>query len=457
MRRPAELVAILAGWASRRLGRGGGTSLPGVILLRLRPRAAADLAEGLTGSRVAISATNGKTTTARLAVAALEASGGRVVANTAGANLLSGVTSALLANSRDTPPATSAVLEVDEAALPAVADQVQPDVIVLMNLFRDQLDRFGELESLVGLWETMLDGLDPATRLVLNADDPAIASLGEGRANVTWFGVDDARHDLGTLGHAVDSDRCRNCESQLVYERVLLGHMGGWRCENCGRTRPTPSVSAVEVDLDGVAGQQVTVDVGGEQVVIESALPGLHNAYNLTAAMAIASAVGLDLAATATALGATGAAFGRGERVMVSDRDTILLLAKNPAGANQNLRTVLLDEEPVHALIMLNDRTADGQDVSWIWDVDYEPLLERAAHITVGGTRAGDLALRFKYAGFPLDQMTICHDPAPALDAAVAAVPQERPLYILPTYTAMLDLRQVLTDRGLTGDFWEDA
>lgn len=458
MRRIAQLIATAAGWSSRRMGRGGGTSLPGMVLLRMRPRAAEELSQGLARGAVAISATNGKTTTARLVRSVLDAERLRVVANSAGANLLTGVTTALLdASRRRSEPAEIGLFEVDEAALPAVADQLHPRVVVLMNLFRDQLDRYGELETLVARWRTMIGSLDDGTTLVLNADDPAVAALGAGRDAVLTFGIDDPAVDRHTLAHAADSTHCPRCDQPLAYDLVTIGHQGHWRCDHCGLHRTAPDVAASRVTLDGVDGLTVSARTPHGPVEIDVALPGLHNAYNTLAALATAVALDLDVAAAAAALGTTRAAFGRAEHVDIDGRRLVLLLAKNPAGANENIRTVLADPAPVHVLVMLNDRTADGRDVSWIWDVDHEPLFGHLAHLVVAGDRAEDLALRFRYGGLPTDEITVERDTARALDDLVAATPVGGTAYVLPTYTAMLDLRAELVRRGVAHAFWEEA
>jgi UDP-N-acetylmuramyl tripeptide synthase len=458
MRRIAQLIATGAGWLSRRAGRGGGTSLPGMVLLRMRPRAAEELSGGLTRGAVAISATNGKTTTARLVRSVLDAEGMAVVANSAGANLLTGVTAALLdASRRSEPQAEIGLFEVDEAALPAVADQVHPSVVVLMNLFRDQLDRYGELETLLVRWRTMIASLPDHTTLVLNADDPATAVLGMERDRVLTFGVDDPGVDRHTLAHAADSTHCPRCDQPLTYDLITIGHQGHWRCTSCGLQRSTPDIVATSVTLDGVDGLALTARTPDGPVDVRVALPGLHNAYNVLAALGTAVALGLDIADAAKALGTTKAAFGRAEHVEIDGRRLVLLLAKNPAGANENIRTVLCDPEPVHVMVMLNDRTADGRDVSWIWDVDHEPLFDRLAHLVVAGDRAEDLALRFRYGGLPTDGIVVEREAARALDALVAATPVGGTAYVLPTYTAMLDLRAELVRRGVAQAFWESA
>jgi UDP-N-acetylmuramyl tripeptide synthase len=349
-----------------------------------------------------------------------------------------------------------ALFEVDEAALGDVARELGPRVVVLMNLFRDQLDRYGELETLAGRWEDMVRTLPAGARTVLNADDPAVAVLAGPDAGPILFGVDDPTVCLDALPHAADSTRCRRCSAPLDYDRVTLAHLGHWSCGACGARRPQPSVRATRVELRGVRGITVTVATPEGDVRADLPLPGLHNAYNATAAVAAALAMGIPRDAIERGLAASGAAFGRSERVEVAGRELVLLLAKNPTGANETVRTVLLDPEPLHVLIALNDRTADGRDTSWVWDVDYEPMLERTASLTLTGDRAEEMALRFRYADVPAPPLDVIGDPAEALDAALHAVPAGGTLYVLPTYTAMLGLRSILVERGLAEDFWRE-
>ena len=457
MQRLALTIARTTGAVSRRAGRGGGTSLPGLVLLRLRPRAVEELAAGLTDGSIVVSATNGKTTTARLLVAAIEATGRRVVANTAGANLLRGVASSLLATSKDEPGPDVGVFEVDEAALDSVVDQARPRVLVLMNLFRDQLDRYGELEVLADRWADLVAGLSATTTVVANVDDPAVEAIGRAASATLTFGVTD--HSVGRDGltHAADSTTCRTCGTVLEYDLVTIGHLGHWRCPGCGLVRPEPDVALSEVRPRGLDGQDLVVQTPEGPVSATISLPGLHNAYNATAAVAGALAMGVPVGDIGPALEATEAAFGRAERLPVRGRDVVLLLAKNPTGANENIRTVLGHDGPVHALVALNDRTADGHDVSWIWDVDHEPLLDRAERLDVAGDRAYDLALRFRYGGVDEDHMTVHEDLAEAFDAAVEATPESGTLFVLPTYTAMIELQHLLTERGITKAFWHDA
>jgi UDP-N-acetylmuramyl tripeptide synthase len=375
------------------------------------------------------------------------------LANTAGANLASGVATTLLSRADE----QLGLFEVDEAALPHVALQLRPRVVVLMNLFRDQLDRYGELEAIAARWAEMIDRLPADVVLVVNADDPTLAGLPlEGR-RVVWFGLADTRHALPEVPHAADATVCPRCASRLEYDPPLLGHLGIWRCPGCGHARPSPEVVAERIELDASRGQSVTVRRGEDVVSARLSLPGLHNTYNATAAVAASLELGVSPTAIARALEATPPAFGRAERVVLGGRQIQILLAKNPAGVNQNVRTLLLEEGPLDLLLCLNDRTADGRDVSWIWDVDYEPLLERAAHLTVTGDRAYDLALRLRYADVSPPEITVEESGPAALDRALERTDRDGTLFVLPTYTAMLELREDLVRRGAAEAFWRDG
>lgn len=457
MRSLAELIARTAGEASRRLGRGGGTTLPGTVLLRIRPGATAELAGDLRHGSVAISATNGKTTTTRLVARGLAETDHSVVSNRAGANLISGVTASLLRAPTAVRTQSVGLFEVDEAALPDVAAATTPRVITLINLFRDQLDRYGELETLIETWRTMIGGQPATTTLVLNADDPAIASLGADRENVIWFGVDDPSAAVPELAHAADTTRCRVCSTELRYSQITLGHLGHWTCPNGDSQRPSADVSVTAITDASITGQTLTLRTPAGPTTVTVALPGVHNAYNVAAAAATLLALDVDLDSIAAGLAATPPAFGRAERVTVDGRDVVMMLAKNPTGVNANIRAVLAHAGDLHVLALLNDRSADGQDVSWIWDVDWEPLIPRLAQLTLAGDRSRDLGLRFRYAGMAAEMMTITPQPAAALDEALSKTQPGDTLFVLPTYTAMLDLRGVLTDRGITEAFWEDA
>ncbi len=450
----AASAARGAGRLSQKLGRGGGTTIPGLLLNRLRPEATAEMALAVPGGVVLLSGTNGKTTTARLVRAALDASGTRVVANTAGSNLERGVATALL----NAEGAELALFEVDEAALPRLMAQTRPRIVTLMNLFRDQLDRYGELEHLVDRWRDAVAELDPAATVIYNADDPAVAEIAARHPNSVSYGIEDPRVGRDRLPHAADTTECRHCGASLHYEMVTIAHLGRWSCSECGLARVQPDVRATRVELHGLDGQRLAIATPQGPIELSLRLPGMHNSYNALAATATAVALNLAPETIGPALAKREAAFGRAERTQVGSTRVTTLLAKNPAGANENIRTMLLEDHPLHLLVLLNDRTADGQDVSWIWDVDYELLLDggRLASLTVSGDRAYDMALRFRYAGLEPGQLSVVPSVPAALNAALQSSSSTGDLYVLPTYTALLEFQAVLADRGLVPSFWED-
>jgi UDP-N-acetylmuramyl tripeptide synthase len=439
----ARLLRVL----TRRLGRGG-TTLPGRALLRVEPHAISRLGRRLEGGSVLVSATNGKTTTSGMIAGILERSGQAVVHNRAGSNMAWGVATALLdAGRRD---GELGLFEVDEAWLPEVARELEPRTFLLANLFRDQLDRYGELELLADRWAEVV-AAHPGT-LVLNADDPLIADLGREREGVVYFGVDDDSQALPELQHAADSKHCRRCGTPYTYEAVYLGHLGRYRCPNCGRERPQPQVSARRVRLNGMNGSEVELSTPAGDLELRLPLPGLYNVYNAVAAAATALQLGASPEHVRAGLEGAAAVFGRVETIRVGGRDVSILLVKNPAGANEVLRTLALEGRELDLLGVLNDNTADGRDVSWVWDADWELLAGAVRRMTCAGTRAAELALRMKYAGVPPERLHVVPELAPALDAARAD--GDGPLYALPTYTALLALRDLLAERGHVTGHW---
>jgi UDP-N-acetylmuramyl tripeptide synthase len=456
---PKLRLARTAGALSRLRG-GGATSVPGKVLLRLEPRAIGLLGARLQRGSVLISATNGKTTTAAMAAAILAQDGVELVHNRAGANMAGGVASTLLAAShgRDAIAGELGLFEVDEFWLDQLAAQLRPRAILLGNLFRDQLDRYGELDSIAERWaQTLRDGPGRDARLVLNADDPLVADLGRERATaagVLYFGVADDSLALPRMAHAADAKHCRNCGAPYVFDAVYLGHLGRYRCPACGQTRPAPDVFATDVRLEGVRAARFTLHTPAGEADVALPLPGLYNVYNALAAAALAHALDVPLERTVSGLQSTQAAFGRAEIVQIGPpahpRALRILLIKNPAGANEVLRTLALEPGEHDLLGVLNDNTADGHDVSWIWDADFELLAGRVRRVTCSGTRAAELAVRFKYAGVKPERIHVLPDLAAALSAAQAAAPDGSSLYALPTYTAMLSLRELLSAGGHT-------
>jgi UDP-N-acetylmuramyl tripeptide synthase len=449
-----RLTARAVGAASRASGRGGGTTLPGRLLLRLAPDAIARLGAGLDRGVTLVSATNGKTTTASMLAAVLAAVGRTPVHNRAGSNMTWGVATALLEQDGD-----EGLFEVDEAWLPKVTDQLDPTVIVLGNLFRDQLDRYGEIEALADEWGETVARRAGRTRFVLNADDPLIADLGRDpdggrRGGVLYFGVEDRSQALPQLQHAFDAKHCRRCGHPYSYACAFVGHLGHYSCPNCGAERPSPDVAATEVELRGMEGSRVKVRAPQGEIRLDLPLPGLYNVYNALAAVAAGIELGVEPSRIAEALGEMRAAFGRVETIPVDAKEVSILLIKNPAGANEVLRTLSLEaaEGKLDLWIALNDRIADGRDVSWVWDADFELLAGSVRQVTCAGTRAPEMALRLKYAGWPQSAIVIEADIEESLDEALAQAPDR--LFALPTYTALLELHKLLSSRGLASEFW---
>ena len=445
-------LAKAAGWISRALGLGGGTTIPGMILLKLRPHALQEMAQELE-EIIVISATNGKTTTARMVSHAVHESGISFVANTSGANLSSGITTALLQRN---PDERFGIFEVDEAALPELIPQIRPTVIVLMNLFRDQLDRYGELETTIQKWKEMIESLPETTKLIINADDPALAYLGSLHQNVEFFGLELTDYGSETIPHAADSLHCQKCDSSLIFQQVTIGHLGHWECQNCGFRRPNPSFTGDKINLKGLNGSEFIAGSKKDSLEIQIPLAGIHNAYNALTAYATCSTIDISPTKIQRGLSTISAAFGRNEIINFDGTELMIMLAKNPAGANQNLKTLLLEEGNMHLAILLNDRTADGKDVSWIWDVDYEIILDRISSLTISGDRAYDLALRFHYSGFPATSMHIAPSIQKLLEHLKSTIKIDGRAIVLPTYTSMLDLRAGLNKIGATHSFWEE-
>ncbi|HWQ14437.1 MAG TPA: DUF1727 domain-containing protein, partial [Roseiflexaceae bacterium] len=385
------------------------------------------------------------------------------------------------------------LFETDEAAFPLAAEETRPRLVLLHNLFRDQLDRYGEVDSVAAGWRGALGRLPASSTVLLNADDPAVAALGEGlAAQVRYYGLEDTRHAAGATTHAADSQFCRRCGTPYAYSALFYAHVGHYACPRCGHTRPTRHYRLEQVELLGAEASllQITVDAAGDasakaSLRIRLPLPGLYNAVNALAAVAAALELGVPPAIIRDTLERFSAAFGRIERVDAGGRPLLLALIKNPVGASETVRMLVegstlhvarsaqhhhVAGEPtsdvqranvrletgLHLLILINDRHADGTDVSWLWDADFERLAGRVARATVGGTRAADMAVRLKYAGVAPEHIAVADDPARALDAALAALPAEETLYALPTYTAMLELRAELVRRGWARPFWED-
>ena len=444
------LAARAASRLSRLAGAGGGTTLPGKLLWKLDPGAIDALAARLPQGAAVVSATNGKTTTTAMAAEIL-GPGRRLAWNRSGANLVSGVASTLLAE-RD---AELGLLEVDEAALPEVVRRVRPRAVLLGNLFRDQLDRYGELEHVAERWRAATGALPAETVLIVNGDDPQVGDLARGRQGAVAFGIDDPRHSRAALQHAADSRYCVRCGRPYEFAAAYVGHLGDYRCPACGHARPELQLRAREIELHGLEAASFLLETPRGSTRVRLPLPGLYNVYNALGAAGLSLALGASLDEVRAGLERFGAAFGRFERIPAGERTLLLLLVKNPAGANEVVHTLLEGGAPSLLLFALNDAIADGKDVSWIWDVDLEPLLDRTDRLIASGDRAAELGVRCVYGGLAEEALEVVPALEEALDRGLALTPSGGELVVLPTYTAMLELQRIVSGRGWSKPYWE--
>ena len=448
----AELACCVCNTVRRmlRLLGHGGTNLPGLLALRLCPTLPALLSRGVR--ILAVSGTNGKTTTCHMIAAGLEAAGIPFIANRSGANLRAGVTAELAANiRRGRPVKRVAVLECDEAALRTLAGDLKPEIMVFTNVFRDQLDRYGEVTHTLSELETAAQAA-PEAVLCLNADDSLIASLSLKSSNPLHF------YGVGvSVPHAheerSDAPNCVRCGHRYEYEYRTYAHLGGFFCPECGWRRPETDVEVAEIRAMDREGSDVTLRIGGSSVPLRVPLPAVYNIYNALAAACALDAFGAD-AGTIRASMHAAAGFGRMERFDIG-KGVTMILVKNPAGFTQVLDHLAGLEEDFDLLCCLNDKAQDGRDISWIWDVPLEQLAAqnmRVCEVYVSGTRGAEMLLRLKHAGLPLPTLHLVEDDLAFLHSVIAG---ERPLVIVPTYTAMMRLRPVLAKRIGKSAFWE--
>lgn len=446
MRTRATLIAAkAAGRLTRLTGRGGGTAIPGVVAERLDPQLVAKLVRSLPNGCILVTGTNGMTTTTKLLAAVLEASGERVLTNRSGSNLKRGIVSTMVANSnlRGELAATIGLFEVDEASLRVVAPLLTPKAIVVTNLFRDQLDRYGELDATAamigeGIASTKAD-------LYLNADDPLVASLSKyakSPEQVNYFGIEGLPAELATGDRsAVDSDRCPMCGSRLIFDRVFYAHIGHYHCPQHDFARPQPTTTITSVSLSDQTGQICEVSLSGKRYEAELILPGVYNLYNALAALAVAQGLGLAPELAISAVAGTAGAFGRVEELVLDRARLKLILIKNPTGFAQVMETFLVGAGSLKVAFIINDNFADGRDISWLWDVPLERLAALQTQAITSGTRGADMALRLKYAGIMAE---LVDTPARAIERLASSISPNEEGYVLATYTAMTQLRNEL-------------
>jgi UDP-N-acetylmuramyl tripeptide synthase len=449
-----------AGAAGRLLNVGGGTSFPGTVARRIDPLVLQKVSTASKAGKAVITGSNGKTTTCRMLAAFAQAAAIRVAHNRAGSNLLQGVTSVAVreASLRGGIDAQLLLLEVDEGTMRRVAPEVSPDVVLITNIFRDQLDRFGELYAMARMLEASIEALPARASVVLNGDDPLVASLApNSKARRLYFGLRTQSVGADVPEHAADSIRCVACQRALAYRRVYLSHLGDYECGACGSRRPDLDIAVTEVLRSPDGGSDITALTPAGTVRLHVPLPGLHNVYNAAAALAGAFALGvLKPDSATTALSSLRPAFGRLEEIKANGRQAVLSFVKNPTSYNATLQLIMRRPGPKHLLAAHSNTVVDGQDFAWLWDVDLEQLVPELGNMVISGTRAQEVALRMKYAGAGPASLRVIAGRQAALDAALARTPPGEPLYILAGYTPMREFRRIMQRRGWVPPFWKE-
>lgn len=441
------MIAKFAYKTSRATKQGGGSTLPGLLAQRIDPEIISKLTNNLRYGVVLVTGTNGKTTTAKMLAAILEESGLKVIYNFAGSNLSRGIASTMIHHSTMTGKvdADMAIFEVDEATMPEMTSKVTPRLVIVTNLFRDQLDRYGELDKTAAIIGNSIKNLSNTT-ILLNADDPLVSNLASYNKNVVYYGMSEDTMTTKSKG-AIDSKRCLSCGDNLNFSVRYFGHLGIYECPKCGFRRPTPTYTMdnVKLNVESSTGSFVGQDIKAKITVN---IPGLYNLYNALAAASAAHLLHVPYSEISKALNNVSAAFGRMEKIQIKDKSILLLLVKNPTGFTQGIETLTYDKKPKNLLIALNDNFADGTDVSWIWDAELELLKDYAANVIATGIRSEDMVLRLKHALFEMKNVTSEKNIAKAIELGLAKTPAGETLYVMPTYTAMLDIRRYLASKG---------
>lgn len=425
----------------------GGTSLPGKVVLKICPDILGHLAKDM--KIICVTGTNGKTTTCHVIRDMIEANGNTVFCNDAGANLLGGVVSAFVgaASLGGKVKTDYALLECDEAALKSIVEHFGSlDVTaVVTNVFRDQLDRYGEVLTTVNKIRAGLEQL-PQVKLILNADCSLTTSLNDlPNSGIYYFGVNAPLYE-GTSSDISDAVYCIHCKTKYKYHYHTFGHLGGFYCEKCGYQRQEPNVALTKVIEWKDGSEVVEMDVFGKRVKAEVMLPGGYNLYNALAATTIAHRIGLPEDKIVSVLGGLTTHFGRMEQVQLGNSTLNLVLVKNPAGFNEVLQFLIQQRPTGNIVFGLNDNYADGKDISWIYDVEFERLTEAAAgakHYYFTGKRAYDMQLRLKYADFDTDKFRVEKD----YKTLITMLQQEgEQTFLVLSYTCMLEFRDKLSE-----------
>ncbi len=451
----------LAGASGRFFRIGGGTSLPGMIARRIDPNVLKSVVGASKARKIVITGSNGKTTTARMTAAIADAGGRRVSQNRTGSNLLQGVTSVAVnfANIFGQLDSDVLLFEIDEGTIPLAVPEIQPDVVVITNIFRDQLDRYGELYAVAGALNKMLEDLPESATILLNGNDPQVANFGENtKAKRLFFGLETTEVGTPVPEQSADIIRCIHCHSDLEYKIAYMSHLGIYRCPTCGYTLPNLDIAATSVQLaaDGEGPSHVQYRTPEGEVTLEIPLPGLHNVYNAAAAIGAAMAAGFDMSKVQQAISGIRPAFGRLEKIQAGDKNIYLTFVKNPTSFNLMLRLIAQHAGQKHMLLAVSHTVVDGEDFAWLWDVEVEDMVPNILDVVCSGNKCEELATRLKYAEVPIDRITMIADREAALDAALNQVEPGGTLYIMSGYTPTQELRRIMQKRGWVKHFWEE-
>src|SRR5579859_2160594 len=458
-------VAISAGKLAGASGRffhiGGGTSLSGMIARRIDPNVLKSVVGASKAKKIVITGSNGKTTTARMTAAIADANGRRVSQNRTGSNLIQGITSVAVNFADLFGRLDSDVLlfEIDEGTLAHAVPEIQPDVVVVTNIFRDQLDRYGELYSVARALNTMLESLPETSTILLNGNDPQVANFGKhARAKRLFFGLETTEIGTPVPEQSADIIRCIHCQEDLLYEVAYMSHLGLYRCPNCGYTLPKLDFAATSVQLssDGEGPSHVKIRTPQGEIALDIPLPGVHNVYNAVAAIGATMSAGFDMAKVPAAIASIRPAFGRLEKIQAGDQTIYLAFVKNPTSFNLMLRLIAQHSNEKHALVVASNTVVDGEDFAWLWDVDLEQIAPDLRDVVCGGSKAEEIAMRLKYADIPVDKISIVHEREAALDAALKNAGPGGTLYIMASYTPTNELRRIMQKRGWVKHFWEE-
>ncbi len=451
----------LAGASGRFFHIGGGTSLPGMIARRIDPNVLKSVVGASKAKKIVITGSNGKTTTARMTAAIADASGHRVSQNRTGSNLLQGVTSVAVNFADVLGRLDSDVLlfEIDEATIPLAVPEIQPDVVVITNIFRDQLDRYGELYAVARALNTMLEELPETATILLNGNDPQVANFGaNAKAKRLFFGLETIEIGTPVPEQSADIVRCIHCHHDLDYKIAYMSHLGIYSCPNCGYTLPDLDIAVTSIALaeNGEGPSHIKLRTPQGELKLEIPLPGVHNVYNAAAAIGAAMAVGFPLDKVQTAMNNVRTAFGRMEKIQAGDKTIFLSFVKNPTSFNLMLRLIALHPGKKHLLLAASHTVVDGEDFAWLWDVDIEEIASDILDAVCSGNKPEELAMRLKYAEVPTDKITLIQDREAALDAAMKQVEPGGTLYIMSSYTPTQELRRIMQKRGWVKHFWEE-